>query len=103
AQKDTRGRATCRFQDKTTSSAQAVRQASATPSTLAALEIRADGDRLAFEGELCLRTLADAERSMRGAKVRSIDVGNLNALDTSGALFLCNWRRTGGELSSLQP
>ena len=30
-------------------------------------------------------------------------MGNLNALDTQGALFLCRWRETGAELTGVQP
>ena len=70
---------------------------------MSALEISADDDRLAFEGALDIRTLVDAEQSLRRQKVRSIDVSNLNALDTQGALFLCQWRKTGGELTGVQP
>ena len=78
-------------------------RASPMPPPLSALEISADGDRLAFVGSLDMRTLADAERSLREQKVRAIDVGNLSALDTTGALFLSQWRDKGGQLTGVQP
>jgi phospholipid/cholesterol/gamma-HCH transport system permease protein len=62
-----------------------------------------DGDRAAFEGTLDVRTVGDAERFMEGHRTRSIDVGNLSALDTLGALFLWQWQRSDGELTGVQP
>ena len=79
-----------------------MRRTSPTP-PVSALEISADGDRLAFEGTLDMQTLAAAERSLQQQKVRAIDVGNLSALDTPGALFLCQWRAKGGQLTGVQP
>jgi len=76
-------------------------RASPTP-PVSALQISADGDRLAFEGRLDIQTLADAERSLQQKEVRAIDVGNLSALDTPGALFLCQWRDKGGQLTGVQ-
>jgi len=60
---------------QTSVSAATMGRTSPTP-PVSALEIGADGERLAFVGSLDMQTLADAERSLRQQKVRAIDVGN---------------------------
>jgi phospholipid/cholesterol/gamma-HCH transport system permease protein len=74
------------------------------------LAISGDGDRLALEGKLDLRTLTELRRALhpwprhrRGAEARrTLDLGKLTGLDTSGALFLCALRDKGVELTGVR-
>ncbi len=66
-----------------------------------------DGRRLALAGALDIRTLVDAEASLRdrleSQTPRALDVGRLTGLDTPGALLLCELRRRGIELTQVRP
>jgi len=80
-------------------------------SELPTLAVSGDGDQLALEGVLDIRTLAGVRDSLtqrlkqrRGGHARrALDLGNLNGLDTPGALFLCGLREKGLELTSVRP
>lgn len=79
-------------------------QASASPPP-ARLVLSGNGDALALTGALEIATLVDAADllkrwSKRGAS-RLLDVGKLDSLDTSGALFLCGLRDKGVELTGV--
>ena len=71
-----------------------------------AIDIRADGQNLALSGALDIRTLPDVERALaqrpNQRKSQSIDLANLSALDTPGALFLCGLRKQGVELTGVR-
>ena len=81
------------------------RASTASPS--ATLTVNEEGDRLALEGALETRTLAEATRALgqwlrerTGDKRRhSLDLKALSGLDTPGALFLCELREKGVELT----
>ena len=73
------------------------------PPSEPALVASADGERLALAGALDIHTLADAEAVLRRQTVRHVDVGNLSALDTPGAMLLCQLRGRGVQLGSVQP
>src|SRR3981081_2554191 len=64
------------------------------------IAIRDQGESLALEGVLDVRTVADAQgdlaRRLAERKPRAIDLGNLSSLDTPGALLLC--RLSGGQV-----
>ena len=70
------------------------------------IDIRADGYGLALAGVLDIRTLSEVERALaqhgRERKSPSIDLANLSALDTPGALFLCGLRKRGIELTRVR-
>ena len=82
-----------------------MRQTASEPVPLT-VAIDADGDRMTLEGALDIRTLAEAERSMKEwrtkRKSRVLDVGKLTDLDTPGALFLCGLRDRGVELTGVR-
>jgi len=67
-----------------------------------AIDISADGDSLAITGVLDISTLADAERALKLRKLVSVDLRNLDRLDTPGALFLCGLRARGVELTGVR-
>lgn len=71
-----------------------------------ALIIDGDGERPALSGTLQIRTLTEAESALAqwstGGKPRGLDLGNLGALDTPGALFLCRLRGQGVELAHIR-
>ena len=81
------------------------RASNASPS--ATLSLHEEGDRLALEGALETRTLAEATRALgqslkeRGAGKhrRALDLKGLSALDTPGALFLHELQEKGVELT----
>jgi phospholipid/cholesterol/gamma-HCH transport system permease protein len=81
------------------------RASNASPS--ATLSLHEEGDRLALEGALETRTLAEATRALgqslkeRGAGThrRALDLKGLSALDTPGALFLHELQEKGVELT----
>lgn len=62
----------------------------------ATLAVTGEGERLALEGALDIRTLAQAREALSrvlGRRApRSIDLARLESLDTPGALFLCGLR-----------
>ena len=72
--------------------------------------VSGDGDRLALQGVLDIRTLTEAEDSLKqwlkrrlgGHRRRALDLGNLSGLDTPGALFLCRLREKGVELTGIR-
>jgi len=65
-----------------------------------------DGDRLALRGALDIRTLTQAENSLKQwpkkRKSRTLDISDLSSLDTPGALFLCGLRNKGMELTGIR-
>jgi phospholipid/cholesterol/gamma-HCH transport system permease protein len=65
-----------------------------------------DGDRWVLAGELDIRTLADAERSLKQwlqqQKSRVLDLADLSGLDTPGALLLCELRGNGVDLTGVR-
>lgn len=69
--------------------------------------ITESGDRLAFQGALTIRTLAAAEKSLQQGwkqrKSRALDLGELDSLDTPGALLLCALRNHDVELTRIRP
>jgi len=71
-----------------------------------AIDIRADGDDLALAGVLDIRTLPEVERALdqraKGRKLQSINLADVSALDTPGALFLCDLRKRGVELNGVR-
>ena len=71
-----------------------------------AIDIRADGHTLALAGVLDIRTLPEVERALdqrpKGHPSRTIDLANLSALDTSGALLLCELQDNGIELTGVR-
>jgi len=68
--------------------------------------VTGEGDRLALEGILDIRTLVAAEASLkhwlRQRKARALDIGKLSGIDTPGALFLCGLRAKGVELTGIR-
>lgn len=66
-----------------------------------------NGDRLALQGALDIRTLAEAERSLQQwwqqRKSHALDLGGLDSLDTPGALLLCGLRARDVELTGVRP
>jgi len=61
----------------------------------ATLAVTGEGDRLALEGALDIRTLAQAREALArvlGGGRRSLDLARLESLDTPGALLLCGLR-----------
>jgi phospholipid/cholesterol/gamma-HCH transport system permease protein len=71
-----------------------------------ALAIETHGARLALKGSLGVRTLPELDsalsRQRAGGASRSLDVGALTELDTSGALFLSRLRAAGTSLTGLK-
>ena len=78
----------------------------ASESSAPTIAISGDGDRLALEGMLNIRTLAEAQNSLtqwrKQHKSRTLDLGKLSGLDTPGALFLCGLRDKGVELTDVR-
>lgn len=72
------------------------------PSRASTFETRVDGERVAFSGALGLRTLGAAQAALGDGAIRTLDVSKLEALDTPGALLLCEWRRGGGQLTGVR-
>ena len=74
------------------------------------LAISGDGDRLALEGVLDIHALTELRRSLQhwqkqgrgGHARRTLDLGKLSGLDTPGALFLCELRDKGVELTGVR-
>ena len=72
--------------------------------------MHADGDRLALEGALDIRTLADARTALKqwlggraqGHARAALDLGKLSGLDTPGALFLCGLGEKGVDVTSVR-
>lgn len=68
--------------------------------------VNGEGDWLAIEGVLDIRTLVAAETSLqhwlRQRKSRVLDIGKLSGMDTPGALFLCGLRNKGVELTGIR-
>jgi phospholipid/cholesterol/gamma-HCH transport system permease protein len=81
----------------------------ASNSSAAALTLHGEGDRLALEGTLETRTLAEATRALgqwlkqraTSRHARALDLKGLSGLDTPGALFLCELREKGVELTGV--
>ena len=71
------------------------------------LAVTESGDRLALKGALTIRTIAEAEKSLelgwRQRKSRALDLGELEGLDTPGALLLCALRDHDVELTRVRP
>src|SRR5437660_12595476 len=74
---------------------------SATASSLT-VAVGDEDNRAALHGALDIRTLAEAEKSLRHwpkkRKSGALDLSDLSKLDTPGALFLCGLRNKGIEL-----
>ena len=68
--------------------------------------IKGEGERLALEGVLDIRTLTAAKtslkQSLRQHKSRTLNIGKLDGIDTPGALFLCGLRAKGVELTGVR-
>ena len=67
-----------------------------------AVTLRGEGDRAALAGALVIHTLAEAGIAVRERvqrKLRTLDLRELDSLDTPGALFLCGLRESGVELT----
>src|SRR4029450_8567288 len=81
------------------------------PSTSAAapiptIAVSGEGDRLALEGVLDIRTLESAtaalQRQVKQKKLHALDLGNLLELDTPGALLLRGLAGEGVELTRVR-
>jgi phospholipid/cholesterol/gamma-HCH transport system permease protein len=72
----------------------------------ASLAVTGEGERLALEGALDIRTLAQAREALArllGARgKRSLDLARLESLDTPGALFLCGLRNDDVSLTGVR-
>jgi phospholipid/cholesterol/gamma-HCH transport system permease protein len=66
------------------------------------IALTGEGDRLALEGVLDIRTLAQAERALDKTRSGALDLGKLTGLDTPGALFLCGLREKKVELTGVR-
>src|SRR6266542_2535223 len=70
------------------------------------LAITGDGDRLALEGVLDIRSLREASDALSKwfaqHKPHALDLANLTALDTPGAQFLCALNAKGVELTGVR-
>jgi len=79
----------------------------ASQSSSPTLAIDGDGDRLALDGVLGIRTLEQArqalERWRTQRKSHVLDVSKLSGLDTPGAMFLCELRDKQVELAGIRP
>ncbi|MEO8676028.1 MAG: ABC transporter permease, partial [Casimicrobiaceae bacterium] len=75
-------------------------------SSLPGIAVTGEGDHLALEGVLDIRTVAAAETALEPLqgkrKGAALDIGKLNELDTPGALFLCGLRAKGVELTGIR-
>ena len=82
-----------------------MQRTSAEPS-LPSIAISGDGDQLALQGALNIRTLTEAKQSLKQRlkqpKSHALDLGKLSGLDTPGALFLCELRDKGVELTGIR-
>ena len=71
-----------------------------------AFAVSGEGDRLALEGALDVRTLASAteslQRQVKQRKLRALDVDKLEELDTPGALLLLGLAGKGVELTGVR-
>jgi phospholipid/cholesterol/gamma-HCH transport system permease protein len=80
------------------------RASSEPPSSRVALNL--DGDRLALDGVLDIRTLSELKNAwkdrLKEVKPRAVDLDRLSGLDTTGALFLCELRDSGVELTGIR-
>lgn len=80
-------------------------RASADPSS-PSIAISGNGDSSVLEGALNIRTLDSARKSLqqwrKQHKSRALDLGKLSGLDTPGALFLCELRNKGVELTGIR-
>jgi phospholipid/cholesterol/gamma-HCH transport system permease protein len=84
-----------------------MRRASAGGAGTPAVAIRDEGDVLAIEGALDVRTVAGAQddlaRRFAQRKPRAIDLGALSSLDTPGALMLCRLSGEAVKLTGARP
>jgi phospholipid/cholesterol/gamma-HCH transport system permease protein len=75
-----------------------------------AIVLRDEGDRLALEGVLDIRTVADVRSALRqwlkqrakGHARAALDLGKLSGLDTPGALFLCGLGDQGVDVTAVR-
>ena len=83
-----------------------MQRASSEPS-LSTLAISGEGGQLVLKGTLDIRTLTAARKSLQQGlkqrKSRALGLGQLSGLDTPGALFLCELRDKGVELTDIRP
>src|SRR5262245_3104347 len=70
------------------------------------VDIRTDGATLALAGSLDIRTVGEAEDAiswrLKQGKPRTVDLRELSALDSPGALFLCGLRERGVALTGIR-
>ena len=68
-----------------------------------AIAISGDGERLVLAGALDIHTLAEAKRGLQARQKKrhayTLDLAALTSLDTPGALFLCELRNKGVQLT----
>jgi phospholipid/cholesterol/gamma-HCH transport system permease protein len=84
-------------------------RASPEPPT-ATVAVTGDGERLALEGVLDIRTLGEARSALKqrlkqqrsGHRGQALDLRKLSGLDTPGALFLCGLGSQGVELTGIR-
>jgi phospholipid/cholesterol/gamma-HCH transport system permease protein len=81
--------------------------AAASPASPPTLAIDGDGERLALDGVLAVRTLSQAQQALepwrKQRKARVLDISKLSGLDTPGAMFLCGLRDKQVELAGVRP
>jgi len=77
-----------------------------TKPSLPSVAVRGDGEELALEGVLDIRTLATATdalaQQVKRKKPRALNLENLEELDTPGALLLCKLAANGVELTGVR-
>ena len=82
-----------------------MQRASSEPSR-STIQISGEGGQLALEGALDIRTLTAAKDALKPLlskrKSRALDLRHLSELDTPGALFLCELRDNGVELTGIR-
>ena len=59
------------------------------------LSLRGEGDRVAFTGALVIHTLTAAKAALAQRRPRTVDLSELESLDTPGAMFVCGLRDAG--------
>lgn len=68
--------------------------------------VSGEGDRLALAGVLEIVTLAEARHSLKQwstpGSARALDIAGLDSIDTPGALYLCDLRTQGVELTGIR-
>jgi len=82
-------------------------RAQPSPSSAPSFSVEAENDTLRLSGALDIRSLGNAEALLKSArskhKIRSIDLGGIDVLDTPGALLLCTLHKADVELTAVRP